>query len=1068
MEPQDANDEAPAHQQADQAVSMDNDPTASLADRQGEAGGMHADEEEQEQQKQQEQQQEQQQQPGETLQDAPQQADVPQDKHAELWAKVRETPGDFASWTSLVSAAEQADDIQGLREVFDAFLAEFPLCFGYWKKYAEAEARHGQLELAGHVYERGVAAVPYSVDMWAHYCTYRLNSGATQEEMEGLFERAAAYVGADYNAHGLWDRYLRYEHNISNAPAVAALYTRILALPLRDLDRYHSEFQAFARDRTAAEMATPEEAEQIRAELEAALRTALEAAAAKKRAAAAVQAAELASVAAAETGAEAAVAATTDVTHPLAADAAAGAEAGDGVVSDAQAPVANGSLQHSTPGGAQEPGGDQQQREGGAGQAGGAAPMEADSAVEATAVEEQQGQPALGEDHTAALQPAEAASGPEAASPAEAANAAQLGDGSAAQEQGSHSLEDADMAEAEVAASDAAATEAAAPAANAEADGGATANGAMAAERGPSQPAAEEGQGPAPMEADGQHADVRAAGEDTAAAQPAAHGAAAKQQHAGAATEADGAAPGLQGPADGAGTLGAEPPVTVPDIADADIKRQWVARREAVYKVTKEELARRVPYESALRRPYFHVKPMEPSQLAVWARYLDYSEACADDAATVRLYERCLVACANYPEFWMRYIRYLDGKAEAERSRDALTRAATLYCKRSPQLALFAARRSEIPPASSGDAPALEAARAGYDRVASELAPALVQCTLQRANFERRQGDVQAACRVFEEHIAAAAADVKAAERGSSGVDTGGGAEPGQPGSTTAAAEGPADGGSSSKAASYAFLVVQYAHFLQAVLGQAQRAQQVYREALERVPHCRPLWEGAVHLETVLGGEGYVGRVLELYERASAPPTTPQSIATAGQEAATGNGSTSAAHAQAAAGPEHAVQGAGGAVNGGEHVAAAAGEAPPGPAAAAASPAGTAEALGPRGLSEADREELSERMVAFADLHGRAEDLHRAEQLHYQRFKLPLALAGRKRGGADGGSAAALQSAKLAGAGEAGGDAAAAAAAQAAMANASSAMGYYGSAGYYGGGYGAGYGSYGGYYSGYY
>jgi pre-mRNA-processing factor 39 len=77
------------------------------------------------------------------------------------------------------------DDLPKLRQAYDAFLAEYPLCFGYWKKYADAEARHGQQEAAGMVYERGAAAVPYSVDMWAHYCAFKLNAGASQEEMEG-------------------------------------------------------------------------------------------------------------------------------------------------------------------------------------------------------------------------------------------------------------------------------------------------------------------------------------------------------------------------------------------------------------------------------------------------------------------------------------------------------------------------------------------------------------------------------------------------------------------------------------------------------------------------------------------------------------------------------------------------------------------------------------------------------------------------------------------------------------------------------------------------------------------
>lgn len=48
-------------------------------------------------------------------------------------------------------------------------------------------------------------------------------------------------MGADYHAHSLWDKYLRYETAISNVPGTARVYSHVLALPLRDLDRYHTE-----------------------------------------------------------------------------------------------------------------------------------------------------------------------------------------------------------------------------------------------------------------------------------------------------------------------------------------------------------------------------------------------------------------------------------------------------------------------------------------------------------------------------------------------------------------------------------------------------------------------------------------------------------------------------------------------------------------------------------------------------------------------------------------------------------------------------------------------------------
>ena len=64
---------------------------------------------------------------------------------------------------------------------------------------------------------------------------------------------------------------------------------------------------------------------------------------------------------------------------------------------------------------------------------------------------------------------------------------------------------------------------------------------------------------------------------------------------------------------------------------------------------SKKEVARRKPFEDAIKRPYFHVKPLDGNQLTAWSRLLDYVEGCGNDEATVHLYERCLVACAKYP-----------------------------------------------------------------------------------------------------------------------------------------------------------------------------------------------------------------------------------------------------------------------------------------------------------------------------------------------------------------------------------------------------------------------------------
>lgn len=57
-----------------------------------------------------------------------------------------------------------------------------------------------------------------------------------------VYERAAAYVGTDYQAHSLWDKYLRFEDASGSTQYIAALYGRILACPIKELDRYYTRY----------------------------------------------------------------------------------------------------------------------------------------------------------------------------------------------------------------------------------------------------------------------------------------------------------------------------------------------------------------------------------------------------------------------------------------------------------------------------------------------------------------------------------------------------------------------------------------------------------------------------------------------------------------------------------------------------------------------------------------------------------------------------------------------------------------------------------------------------------
>ncbi|CAG0883691.1 unnamed protein product [Darwinula stevensoni] len=81
-----------------------------------------------------------------------------------------------------------------------------------------------------------------------------------------------------------------------------------------------------------------------------------------------------------------------------------------------------------------------------------------------------------------------------------------------------------------------------------------------------------------------------------------------------------------------------------------------------------------------LKRPYFHVKPLEKAQLKVWKHYLKFETEEGSEERIHILFERCLIACALYEDFWLMYIGYLLEKNEGpEIIRDVFERACTIH-----------------------------------------------------------------------------------------------------------------------------------------------------------------------------------------------------------------------------------------------------------------------------------------------------------------------------------------------------------------------------------------------------
>ncbi|TRY57930.1 hypothetical protein DNTS_009818 [Danionella cerebrum] len=61
--------------------------------------------------------------------------------------------------------------------------------------------------------------------------------------------------------------------------------------------------------------------------------------------------------------------------------------------------------------------------------------------------------------------------------------------------------------------------------------------------------------------------------------------------------------------------------------------------------------------EHEIKRPYFHVKALEKTQISNWREYLDFELENGTAERVVVLFERCLIACALYEEFWIKVSR---------------------------------------------------------------------------------------------------------------------------------------------------------------------------------------------------------------------------------------------------------------------------------------------------------------------------------------------------------------------------------------------------------------------------
>lgn len=220
---------------------------------------------------------------------------------------------------------------------------------------------------------------------------------------------------------------------------------------------------------------------------------------------------------------------------------------------------------------------------------------------------------------------------------------------------------------------------------------------------------------------------------------------------------------------------------------DAASPQEYMKKWEGVCEEAKKKRSETQHWEDTCRRTYYHANPLDDAQLAAWREYLAHAETTwkEDSDRIVGLYERCVVPCCIYPEFWIKYAKFVETKRnDVGAAREVLSRASRVHLKYNPEMvfahALFEERHNDM-----------ERAKGLYQYVLEDLSPALVEGVVSICNFHRRQGDNAAVCAAYEAGLSAQAE----------------------------ASEG------------LGYLAAHYARFCTAVLGDVDKATKVYADA---------------------------------------------------------------------------------------------------------------------------------------------------------------------------------------------------------------------------------------------
>lgn len=193
-----------------------------------------------------------------------------------------------------------------------------------------------------------------------------------------------------------------------------------------------------------------------------------------------------------------------------------------------------------------------------------------------------------------------------------------------------------------------------------------------------------------------------------------------------------------------------EPDDHIRDEAEAAaIKERVLSLRRKVHKATVAAVTARWTFEESIKRPYFHVKPLEKCQLNNWKDYLDFEIEQGDRKRILVLFERCLIACALYDEFWLKMIRYLESQGTepetVQKTREVYERACTIHHPSKPSIHLMWSAFEELNTNLNKAADILS----NLDKTC----PNALQIAYRRINLERRRGDLDKCSTLYEHYV---------------------------------------------------------------------------------------------------------------------------------------------------------------------------------------------------------------------------------------------------------------------------------------------------------------------------